>query len=1310
MLFLVVDMSKESAIGTSGAMTLKGTNTPVQTASAEMNVVGGQLMTRAAETCGAFGNETCGSAPLETTTSTPTMGLSSLISIDELMHLDSMKISQNGATLIFKVEAVARFPDPLSRYGDVVIIYTHLGEITLDGSALYFHERIAHTFSRAGFAVDQSTNRRLLGAAEVLGMFKKINAAVANSPGLQEIPTPLPMTFSADIVERQACRGIATPGQNLCVNANTGPVNWVTNHPETGEAELLLRQTMYFMTINGLPVSKGIASKAQYPGQQFTEVQNSTHKLLFQTYNEINYNCHLEEDDSLSEVLSQRRVLHDIARRALDPLQPLSIAFAGWDVFDGVYCGHYIITDFQVGVLEQHLIHMYEDWVERKLFKIVFGETTWEFTNMVEITSEDQNPLTAADVDIDAIWDSCDPHNIIPPPRIELGIITNVVSVSPDWGTLAINPVEFVLNTSVMLNASYLAENNMTGYGSAYTGTTRRSQTGNTGGTEDFDQWDTESAVINMLRHQANTEGVRDGFGQLHHGIDKFTNVIYLTEEAFAERQKSEKVRLAKILEQAQAEQNELGYNEASTRRLFECQFPWPDCLGFELNVEQMGLAIAPEYCHGKSFSISMSIDFPKFKNYVNKIVVVDVVPMCPAPAGSISVSVPFDDPRSIFVAGSVTATFPLGDCVSLYGMLAGIPPQVGDVLEMLGIEIDLTIGVDIGTIEETCGPIGQMGKILFAPIFYAQAAIGATPPFLNFESPVGGLGYDTADDDDGDDSKKKAKTRRKMRESFIQPADGSPAFYHLPNGGKADKHFRPMIIPRVGLKRHYARLSTDDYRAMIVEGPTTDGSQRRRWAPNSAKASAEKVKSTKMKEGHRRWGRLPSWEDIQRKKREAEAHVQKVAAEKQKQLNDAAEKARKLKEQAEEQARKLKEEADRKLEEAKRKAAEAAAAVKKAADELEEAAKKKALEVAAAAQKVAAAAAKVAADAAAKAAAAAQAAAKFTANLAAIAGQNLMDLATQGITVSATGWVKIAMVPTIGCPAMKQKFHWGTSISIGMDAQVMSFKKSYAFDVVPLGTQDTCAMWGDSPFYNYGSDSGAFAMLEVPPIKIGGDEFRLPCIPSQQQPTDKEAREYCDYHADIGEWFKDEPDYKCREHYYQYGIWEHRHWPNPPADGGPERGCAFDFGNTNGWPGGPADWSPFLKNAFCDGGDCYKAQHAARLLAFYTAYETDPEDKPWPVGMFYNKDHHHRTWTCDACAIDFCNTKQWRVSKLCGAVGKCRMNAKNAQACLTEYYEPSFPGGAKDDWTGCNEDVGDTFANGCWNGAYHAGRKDPWW
>ena len=39
------------------------------------------------------------------------------------------------------------------------------------------------------------------------------------------------------------------------------------------------------------------------------------------------------------------------------------------------------------------------------------------------------------------------------------------------------------------------------------------------------------------------------------------------------------------------------------------------------------------------------------------------------------------------------------------------------------------------------------------------------------------------------------------------------------------------------------------------------------------------------------------------------------------------------------------------------------------------------------------------------------------------------------------------------------------------LSSQVLSFKKSYAFDVVPLGTADTCTEWG--PFYSYGTDSG---------------------------------------------------------------------------------------------------------------------------------------------------------------------------------------------------------------------------------------------
>jgi len=38
LIYLVVDMTKESAVGASGAMTVKGTDVPVQTASSEFEI------------------------------------------------------------------------------------------------------------------------------------------------------------------------------------------------------------------------------------------------------------------------------------------------------------------------------------------------------------------------------------------------------------------------------------------------------------------------------------------------------------------------------------------------------------------------------------------------------------------------------------------------------------------------------------------------------------------------------------------------------------------------------------------------------------------------------------------------------------------------------------------------------------------------------------------------------------------------------------------------------------------------------------------------------------------------------------------------------------------------------------------------------------------------------------------------------------------------------------------------------------------------------------------------------------------------
>ena len=42
------------------------------------------------------------------------------------------------------------FADAGSRHGSVVVLYTHIGEIQLDGEDIYFYEHVAGAFSNAG--------------------------------------------------------------------------------------------------------------------------------------------------------------------------------------------------------------------------------------------------------------------------------------------------------------------------------------------------------------------------------------------------------------------------------------------------------------------------------------------------------------------------------------------------------------------------------------------------------------------------------------------------------------------------------------------------------------------------------------------------------------------------------------------------------------------------------------------------------------------------------------------------------------------------------------------------------------------------------------------------------------------------------------------------------------------------------------------------------------------------------------------------------------------------------------------------------
>lgn len=1147
MMAFVIDMTKDSKVGGSGVMLAKGTNSPVQTASAEMKVVNGQLQTRGDDTCGVNGNETCPATALETTVSTPTMGLSSLIDIEDLMQLDSMKISQNDATLVFRVEAVARYPDPISRYGSVVVIYTPLGKITLDGTAIFFEETMANTFSRAGLTVDTSTNRRLLGAAEVLGMFKKINKAAEAAGNLQELPSPLPMHFTAKIVQHQGCVGMVD-GNNLCGDpAIAGVVDW-TSLDEYGNTELLLEQDMHSMKMDGSPVTFVRAHKAQYPGQFLVEVLNTSHKLTYQEYKGVKYHCLYEETDSLSEIMNQRRALHDARRRAMDPNDPLKIDFLGFDVVDGEYCGHYVITDPIAGDSPNALIHMYEDWTTRKLHKITFGETAWVFEKLTELMNEDENPMSKDDVDMDRIWDECDPYELIAPPPIEFGLLTNTVEEDPLWGTPTVEAHDFVLNDTEVASENFLQEH----FNVSLAPSRRRALEPLT----QQEQYFTHLRSMVAAKAAAG-DPLTDQFGRSFAGINEFSEVIYQTEEEFAARRKHEELRLRKVVEYMEAQAN--GTVAPARRELASCEWTLPACIAMSVSQEKMGLAFGAEYCHGKGgmgrkIGFSVDIDLAALQDYIKGITKTGLSPpMCPAPAGAIVVDVPFDDLTTVYISGSVTAVFPLGDCVELYGVAAGVPPQVGTVLEQLGVSVTLSMGVDLSTIDESCKDetkTTKMGKILFAPAFWGTAAIGVAPPMLQFENPIGAM-MET----DEDKKKRKEAEKKKAEEgpsdkwktgldfgrrsldALVHPDDGSAPFYHLHSGGKLGKNMRLITAPKIGAKRGYYGLTASQLSKLALE----EHAQRRwggkpKWKPKSIMKAVRKVKSVSTK-------------------------VASVAA-------DATKTA--------------------------------ASAVKDKAVDLKDSTIEKVKDIK---------------------------------TLAKDLGETMLDAINDGITVSATGWVSTSIIPTVGCPAKKQEFHFGSNLQIGVDVKVLSFEKNLAFNVVPFGNSVAgCEDWHGA--YTYKTDNLLYAMAEVPPIKIGDKDIKLPCISPGPYVEDKDAMEYCSYHTDLRVAFEADddisPDYsgKCREHYRTTGIFEHRHWPKPPK--GLPMACALDYCNSNGGLGGDT-----LKKAFCNGNECTTEQEAARCEAFWAGGSRD-------------KQYGHY-WTCHRCAINYCNESPQRREGVCG-------------------------------------------------------------
>jgi hypothetical protein len=80
-------------------------------------------------------------------------------------ELKTLKIVQGTNWITFMVLAVARYQQAASRHGSVVVIYTHVGELELDGEGIFFEESLQGAFQRAGLKVD-GNGRRLSGVTE----------------------------------------------------------------------------------------------------------------------------------------------------------------------------------------------------------------------------------------------------------------------------------------------------------------------------------------------------------------------------------------------------------------------------------------------------------------------------------------------------------------------------------------------------------------------------------------------------------------------------------------------------------------------------------------------------------------------------------------------------------------------------------------------------------------------------------------------------------------------------------------------------------------------------------------------------------------------------------------------------------------------------------------------------------------------------------------------------------------------------------------------------------------------------------------
>jgi len=435
MLAYIRRLERESDVTDSKMFVKDSTSDVVQTASALFEVKDGVLVDRQFSAQECQPGQQC-VRPLAASQALSESSLSSVLSDEDLQELKSVKIVNGDSWIFFRIRSVARYREPNSRYNSVVVLYTHIGEIQLDGEDIFFHERAAGAFSQAGFRVVSGVgnNRRLLGLVEVIGVF--------NTPGLLQPPSEVPgandllgvssQEFRANVTKFKICSDTAADCRKDDGSMPTG--GHLQNTADFGLGvglAMVSHEVVQVVNFSGLVMARTDETSAQYPDQTRTILQTPTETMHFQSFDGWNYHCMQYQDSTMTGALSVGGY-----RASTEPGTPseLNITLLGWDdhACGGVRCRKYKVEplpDSNGDVVGMPLLY-WEDYQQKRVYQMQFGNLLYRYH---ELTA-DVSGAEIADFEMREAWITCNPQDFNWPVHWTPGRVTDAMPPRTAWG------------------------------------------------------------------------------------------------------------------------------------------------------------------------------------------------------------------------------------------------------------------------------------------------------------------------------------------------------------------------------------------------------------------------------------------------------------------------------------------------------------------------------------------------------------------------------------------------------------------------------------------------------------------------------------------------------------------------------------------------------------------------------------------------------------------------------------------------------------------------------------------------------------